>query len=82
MRDSCAHRIDRRKRTLATPTTNNNPISVNDAVDRINALRDIQRETGCITRRAQSYLLGSLSDDVLTEVAFRLKGAPLYADKR
>ena len=40
------------------------------------------RETGCITRRAQSYLLGSLSDDVLTEVAFRLKGAPLYADKR
>lgn len=67
---------------MATPTTNNNPMCVNDAVDRINALRDIQRETGCITRRAQSYLLSSLPDTVLTEVAFRLSTAPFYGDNR
>lgn len=52
-----------------------------EAVARIQALRQIQSETGCITRRAQSYLLSSLPDTVLTEVAFRLNHPALFGDK-
>ena len=48
-------------------------MTVNEAVDWIIALREVQKKTGCVTRRAQSMLLGSLPDDVLAEVAVRIK---------
>lgn len=63
-------------------TTTKTSLTTEEALARIHALREIQRETGCITRRAQSYLLGSLSEDVLTEVSFRLKAGALYGDNR
>jgi hypothetical protein len=67
---------------MSTTATSPNPtLSAAEAVARIKALRQIQTETGCITRRAQSYLLSSLPDEVLTEVAFRLKAGALYGDK-
>jgi hypothetical protein len=49
------------------------PMSISEAVERVKALRQVQTETGCITRRAQSYLLASLPDDILTEVAYQLR---------
>ncbi len=42
---------------------------VEDAVSKIHALRKLTRETGCITRRTQSMILGTLKPDVLTAVA-------------
>jgi len=42
---------------------------VEEAVSKINALRKLTRETGCITRRTQSIVLGGLRPDVLTAVA-------------
>ena len=42
---------------------------VEDAVSKINALRKLTRETGCITRRTQSLILCALKPDVLTAVA-------------
>jgi hypothetical protein len=44
-----------------------------EVVDRIAGLRRITRETGCFTRRAQSNLLASLTDQQLMEVAPMLK---------
>jgi hypothetical protein len=69
---------------MSTPaiTPDNKTMSAEEAFARIQALRDIQRETGCITRRAQSYLLASLADTVLSDVAFRLKYPSLYGDKK
>ncbi len=49
---------------------------VEDAVSKINALRKLTRETGCITRRTQSMILGTLAPDVLTAVAEILAAAP------
>jgi hypothetical protein len=40
-----------------------------EALASIRALRRITKETGTFTRRAQSKLLASLPDEVLTEVA-------------
>ena len=48
-------------------------MTITDAVDRIRALRRVTQETGCVTRRAQSELLASLSHDVLMEVALILQ---------
>ena len=42
---------------------------VEDAVSKINALRKLTKETGCITKRTQSLILGALTPDVLTAVA-------------
>lgn len=49
---------------------------VEDAVSKINALRKITVETGCITRRTQSMILGALKPDVLTAVAEILAAQP------
>jgi hypothetical protein len=49
---------------------------VEDAVSKINALRKLTRETGCITRRTQSMILGTLKPDVLTAVAEILAAQP------
>ena len=63
-------------------TTSTNTMTPDEAIERVLALRKIQNETGCITRRAQSYLLSSLPDSVLTEVAFRLNHPALFGDPR
>lgn len=42
---------------------------VQDAVSKINALRKLTKDTGCITRRTQSMILGALTPDELTAVA-------------
>lgn len=47
--------------------------ALNSTVLRLKALRDITKETGTITTRAQNYILRQLPDDVLIEVAYRLK---------
>ena len=46
--------------------------NVQDAISKINALRKLTRETGCITRRTQSLILGTLTPDELTAVAENL----------
>jgi hypothetical protein len=43
--------------------------NVQDAVSKINALRKLSRESGCITTRTQSKILQLLSEDELTAVA-------------
>ena len=48
-------------------------MTANEAVASILALRELTETTGCNTRRTQSYLLASLPDDVLREVALRIK---------
>jgi hypothetical protein len=47
-------------------------MTAEEAICKLLALRRITAETGCITRRSQSFLLGSLDDTTLTEVAYRL----------
>jgi len=42
---------------------------VQEAVSKINALRKLSRESGLITKRAQSMILRALSDDEMTAVA-------------
>ena len=42
---------------------------VQDAISKINALRKLTTDTGCITRRTQSLILGSLTPDELNAVA-------------
>jgi hypothetical protein len=49
---------------------------VQDAVSKIKALRKLSRDTGCITRRTQSMILGNLSPDVMTAVAEILADEP------
>jgi hypothetical protein len=48
---------------------------VDAIVERITALRDLTRETGTATTRTQHDILRALPDEVLTEVAVRLKRA-------
>lgn len=43
--------------------------NVQDAISKINALRKLTKDTGCITRRTQSLILGTLTPDELTAVA-------------
>ena len=43
--------------------------NVQEAVSKINALRKLSRESGLITKRAQSMVLRALSDDEMTAVA-------------
>jgi hypothetical protein len=50
-------------------------MTATEVVEKITALRRITKETGCITRRAQSELLASLPDALLIEVAPLLKTA-------
>jgi hypothetical protein len=47
-------------------------MTADQVVQRILALREVTLVTGCQTRRAQSELLASLPNDVLTEVAVKL----------
>jgi hypothetical protein len=49
---------------------------VEAAVSKVNALRRLTRETGCIARRTQSMILGTLQPDVLTAVAEILAAQP------
>lgn len=42
---------------------------VQDAVSKINALRKLTRESGCITTRTQSKILQALTPDELTAAA-------------
>jgi hypothetical protein len=42
------------------------------ALDHVLALRQLTRETGCITARSQSRLLATLNDAELTEVSYIL----------
>lgn len=42
---------------------------VQDAVSKINALRKLTRDSGCITKNTQSAILRALSPDELTAVA-------------
>jgi len=42
---------------------------VQDAISKINALRKLTKETGCVTRRTQSLILGTLTPNELTAVA-------------
>jgi hypothetical protein len=48
-------------------------MTADEVVEKIAALRRINRETGCMTRRAQSELLASLPDALLIEVAPKLQ---------
>jgi len=43
--------------------------NVQDAISKINALRKLTKETGCVTRRTQSLILGTLTPNELTAVA-------------
>jgi hypothetical protein len=45
---------------------------VEEAVEKIIALRKLSRESGCITNRTQSKILQALTEDQLTAVALRL----------
>ncbi|HUD66253.1 MAG TPA: hypothetical protein VMQ17_16825 [Candidatus Sulfotelmatobacter sp.] len=45
------------------------PDNVQDAISKINALRKLTKETGCVTRRTQSLILGTLTPNELTAVA-------------
>jgi hypothetical protein len=42
---------------------------IQDALSKVNALRRVSRETGMITRRAQSKVLEALTDEEATAVA-------------
>lgn len=42
---------------------------VQETVSKINALRRLTRESGCITTRTQSKILQALSEDEMTAVA-------------
>ena len=55
--------------TEATPSRMAQSAHVQDAVSKINALRKLSRESGCITTRTQSRILQLLSEDELTAVA-------------
>ena len=46
-------------------------MTVDEAVEKILALREVTRATGCITRRSQSEVLASIPNDMLVEVAVR-----------
>jgi hypothetical protein len=50
--------------------------NVQDAITKINALRKLTKETGCVTRRTQSLILGTLTPDDLTAVAETLALQP------
>ena len=52
---------------------------VNEAFDKLIALREITAETGTVTVRAQNQVLQSLPHDVLVRVAVLLKRAKLNA---
>jgi cytochrome c553 len=43
--------------------------AIQDAVSKINALRRVTRETGTISKRAQSKVLQALTDEEMTAVA-------------
>jgi hypothetical protein len=43
--------------------------AIQDAVSKINALRKITADTGTISKRAQSKILQSLTDEEMTAVA-------------
>ena len=47
-------------------------IKQKDVLDHVLALRQLTRETGCITARSQSRLLATLNDAELTEVSYIL----------
>jgi hypothetical protein len=49
---------------------------IQDALSKINALRRVSRETGMITRRAQSKVLEALTDEEATAVAEILAEVP------
>jgi hypothetical protein len=53
----------KRKHSMASPD------NVQDAISKINALRKLTKETGCVTRRTQSLILGTLTPNELTAVA-------------
>lgn len=50
--------------------------NVQEAVSKINALRKLSRETGCITTRTQNKILQLLTDDEMTAVAAVLASQP------
>jgi hypothetical protein len=50
-----------------------NTIDVDSVVERITALRELTKATGTQTTRTQNEILRALPDDVLAEVAVRLK---------
>lgn len=50
--------------------------AIQKAVSTINALREITRETGTITKRAQSKILQALTDEEMTQVAELLAVQP------
>lgn len=50
--------------------------AVQEAVSKINALRTLSRETGCITTRTQNKILQLLTDDEMTAVASILASQP------
>jgi hypothetical protein len=52
---------------------------VNEAFDKLLALREMTAETGTVTVRAQNQVLQSLPHDVLARVAVLLKRAKLNA---
>ena len=47
-------------------------IKQKDVLDHVLALRQVTRETGCVTARSQSRLLATLNDQELTEVSYIL----------
>jgi hypothetical protein len=50
--------------------------NVQDAISKINALRRLTKDTGCVTRRTQSLILGTLTPNELTAVAETLALQP------
>jgi len=50
-------------------------MTVEEAVERITALRELTAQTGTKTTRSQNEILQSLPDEVLAELALRLKRA-------
>ena len=50
--------------------------NVQDAISKITALRKLTKETGCVTRRTQSLILGTLTSNELTAVAEMLALQP------
>jgi len=48
-------------------------MTVDEAYERILALRQLTEATGFITKRSQNELLATLPSDVLAEVALRLQ---------
>jgi cytochrome c553 len=49
---------------------------IQDAVSKINALRKLTRDSGCITTRTQSKILQALTPDEMTAVAEILAAQP------